>query len=301
MYIVVGGRSFLGSYLVKNILTNSSESVIATYHSQDENLPIDDRLKWVHLDVTSVASIQSFSTLLESVKAEVKEPFKCVYVVGYIKPDDCLKNPCQAVDTNILSLTNFIARTNKIIDSLIFTSSDFVFGESVNQYKYTERDKPNPINFYGNIKHCCEAIVNLAGYTTVRLPFMFGKSLNPNRPHFIEHVERVVTTGEVFEVLSDYFESSLDYDSVAKLILSLYEKFGIAIPSPVIHICGDETISKYEIAVRYAKERGLPADNLKPIKLEQASFFVAKRATILMDNHLLKSLLGIKEIKLSLK
>lgn len=294
MYVIVGGAGFLGSYLIKQISVNSDEKIIATYHT-DENLINTDVVTWVHLDVGNENSVNEFIKVIADNKKD-GELVKCIYVVGYIRPDNCIKNPEIAVDINIRSLVKFLYGSKSVIDALIFTSTDFVVGESMNDYKYKETDIPSPVNLFGMIKYTCETIVLSYGYNVVRLPFMFGKSLISNKFNFVEHIEQSSRKQEYFDVLSDYYETSLDYNTVAECIYRLFEKFKNKIPEKVIHIASDKKISKYEIAVNYLKKHNLDQQYIKPLPLKDASFFVAKRCTILMDNTVLKKLLCLNEI-----
>ena len=299
MYVIVGARGFLGGYLIRNICQSSSEFVIGTYHSDELHLPLTDKVIWKQLDVTDIVSVRNFARLLYKFKEDTNEQIKCIYVAGYIKPDDCLNYPERAIDVNVRSLLDFVSECRAYIDSLIFTSTDFVFNESINGYKYKEQDSPSPINLYGHIKLSCEKIIKLTGYNVVRLPFMFGKSLNLSRPHFIEHIEEICKTKTSFKMLADYYENSLDYNSVSKLILALYDRFDINLPADTIHICSDQPVSKFEIAKRYAEARGLDCSTITPLKLSEANFFKARRATILMDNALIKKLLKVEKIDFS--
>lgn len=295
MYIVIGGRGFLGSYLIKNISERSKEVVVATYHLPYGSLPNSKRVEWVELDITNRSSIDRFSRFVDQRKKETNESIKCIYVIGYIKPDNCIKNPGVAVDINIRALVEFLDSCSGLFDNLVFTSTDFVFNENKEGYRYKESDLPHPINFYGELKYACERIVLFAGFSVVRLPFMFGKSLIEERPHFIEHIEHISHSKTNFKMLSDYYENSLDYNTVANLIIALCEK-GKIFPRQIIHICGDQAISKYEIALSYSKQRGLDCSYILPMKLADANFFIEKRATILMSNEYLKDLLGLSRI-----
>jgi dTDP-4-dehydrorhamnose reductase len=295
MYLVIGAGGYLGSYLLKNILERTEDRVIGTYHSSSQNLPFADKVLWVQLDVTDPSSVDHLIDVLKARKKD-GETVKCVYTAGYIKPDDCLRNPDLAVRTNVLALLDFLSKAKELLDGLLFTSSDFVFNISEDETKYSEVNQPDPINYYGTIKLVCEKIIRTYGFSSVRLPFMFGKSLNPSRPHFIEHVERVGKGLESFEVLCDYYENSLDYNTVAKLIVRLFEEHGPKFGFTSINVCADKKVSKYEIAVQYATKAGLDPSGLKPISLSSADFFLAKRGTILMDNTFIKSLLGLKDI-----
>lgn len=297
MYVVIGGRGYLGSYLIKNIQQSCSEKIIATYHSEENLAHLSgDNIIWQKLDIANVESVNNFAKLIAKHKTP-NTAVKCVYVAGYIRPDNCIKNPEIALNVNIGGLVNFLQATKNIIDGLIFTSTDFVAGESVLDHKFKEAETPHPVNFFGSIKRACEQIVLLENYNVVRLPFMFGRSLIAEKPHFIEHIERTIQNKEYFDVLADYYENSLDYDTVAKCIYGLFAKYGPKIPAPIIHIASDRKISKYEIAVEYAKKRGLDPQYLRPLSLKEADFFLAKRCTILLDNTLLKELLNLENIE----
>ena len=299
MYVIVGGSSFLGSYVIKNICDNSCEQIIASYYSALHPEFINSNLIWQNLDINDESSIRRFVNIISENRRD-HDVIKCVYLIGYIRPDDCLKNPAIAVDVNIRGLANFLHFSKGNIDSLLFTSTDFVVGESLNNYRYKETDSPSPINLFGVIKRACESIVLSHGYNAVRLPFMFGESLIPGRTHFIEHIRSSLQNNEPFEVLADYYENSLDYNTTASCTYGLLAKYGSHIPYPIIHICADKPISKYGIALQYAQRNHLSHDSLRPLALRDAQFFLARRCTVLMDNSLLKDLLNKKEIKIHL-
>ena len=299
MYVIVGGSSFLGSYVIKNICDSSCEQIVASYHSALRPEFKNTNLIWQNLDINDTSSIRKFVDII-SENRRAHDVIKCVYLIGYIRPDDCLKNPALAVDVNIRGLANFLHFSRENIDSLIFTSTDFVVGESLNNYRYKETDSPSPINLFGVIKRACESIILSHGYNIVRLPFMFGESLIPGRTHFIEHIRSSIQNNEPFEVLADYYENSLDYNTTASCIYGLLAKYGSHIPHPIIHICADKPISKYEIALQYAQKNHLSHESLRPLALRDAQFFLARRCTVLMDNSLLKNLLNKKEIKIHL-
>lgn len=294
MYLIIGGGGFLGGYLIKNILNITNEKVLASYHSLKED-QISERVEWFHLNLTDQRSLKNLASRLKFYKGN-GEKITCIYTAGYIKPDDCLKNPEIAIRNNVLAILDFLNENRKFIDFLVYTSTDFVFDTNENGEPHKETDEPNPINFYGAIKLACEKIVNSYGYNVVRLPFMFGRSLNPHKSHFIEHVERVIKDRDSFEVLCDYYENSLDYNTVAKIIIELLTKFKGQLPVPVVHVCNDDPVTKYEIALAFAKKYNLEASCIKPIKLSECNFFLAKRGTIKMDNSLVKELLGITQI-----
>ena len=64
MYIVVGANGFLGSYVIKSLVSSTDEKIIATYHNKPESL-YSPRVDWVKLDVTDKESILNLKRLVK--------------------------------------------------------------------------------------------------------------------------------------------------------------------------------------------------------------------------------------------
>lgn len=289
MFVIIGGAGFLGNYLIKKLLKNTNDSIIASFNS---TLPCikDERVKWVQLDLQNQDCIYNF---FENIKY-VKE-FTCVFLAGYIKPDLVYSNPDLAWKINIDGFVKFLSLAKNKSKELFFASTDMVMGESVNDYRFKESDHPNPINLYGKYKATCENLVNLLGYTVIRFPLMVGKSINTNKIGFFDHIEKTVNEKKIFDVLSDYFECSLDYNTVADILSKLIVRNDIN-DYKIINICSDEKISKFQIAIKYCESHKLDSKYIRPISLKKCNFFKAKRGTILLDNSLIKEILSIKRI-----
>lgn len=105
MYLIIGGGGFLGGYLIKNILNITNEKVLASYHSLKED-QISERVEWFHLNLTDQRSLKNLASRLKFYKGN-GEKITCIYTAGYIKPDDCLKNPEIAIRNNVLAILDF--------------------------------------------------------------------------------------------------------------------------------------------------------------------------------------------------
>jgi UDP-glucose 4-epimerase len=288
-YLIVGGAGFLGSHIVKTLLEKTDGEIIATCHNTAPTID-DPRVKWMRLDISDEESVRGFAKSLPSGLA-------CVYAAGYIKPDDVDRNPLEAWRTNVFGFAYFIERARPKLESLVFTSTDMAAGESVGGHAIAEDEPCVPVNLYGRMKRACEEIVITAGFNAVRLPLMFGRSLNPARPHFIEHIEATIAEKKPFDILADYRESCLDYATAADIIVDIMTKFPDGAPDKLLNIGADTPLSKYDIAKRYAAARGLDASFLRPMKLAEASFFTAKRCEIILDSTRLKKLLGLEKLE----
>ena len=290
MYTVVGANGFLGSYIIKNILEMTDEHILAVCLPPVEE--DTDRVKWVPGDISDPAFVEFLNKTYLSKSAHNK----IVYLAAYHHPDLVEKNQRLAWDINITSLSRFINSVDHL-DRFFYPSSDSVYGESVNGYRFKEDDPLKPVNRYGHHKCAAESIVTEYGYNIVRYPFLIAPSRAPGRKHFYDTIVSTLLAGKPIEMFKDSLRSALDFDSAARLMIQLMESG----PVPQkLNVCGDEDLSKYDIGLRIADKLRVSRDVVVPISIENAEgIFEAKRASsTLMDNGLLKKTLDLKEVRL---
>ena len=101
MYLIVGAKGFLGSYLIKNILSMTKDDVVAAdvnYVETEQN----PRLSWQNCDITKEKDVEKLREYLKE-----KNDIKVIYLPVYFNVN---KNPevdKQAWNVNILSLIRF--------------------------------------------------------------------------------------------------------------------------------------------------------------------------------------------------
>ena len=210
------------------------------------------------------------------------------------------ENPKLAWNINITALASFLNMTDGI-ERLFYVSSDSVYGESKDRYQFKEDDKLFPVNRYGIHKCCAEQLVTAYGYNVIRFPFLVGHSLIPERKHFYDTIVDSISHGKTVDMFYDSYRSTLDFDTATKLLLEVIKKPTAEVPQ-ILNICGDEALSKYEIGVQMARILEVPLDLIRPISIysDNNIFRVKRAASTLMDNSLLKRILGIDKIKISL-
>lgn len=227
-------------------------------------------------------------------------PLKIIYLAAYHHPDAVEKNFKLSWDTNITSFSRFL---DVFGDAwcLYYVSTDSVYGKSTNGRRFRESDPPRPVNEYGVQKCVAEHLAVACGYHAVRYPFLIGPAIVPGRKHFYDEIVEAISAGKSVDMFVDSYRCTLDFDTAAKLLISIIEGKGVTAPH-VINICGDEALSKFEVGLRIAKKTGVDEKLIHPISFREAGgIFEAKRAdTTLMDNSLLKELIGIDSVKLSL-
>lgn len=225
---------------------------------------------------------------------------KIIYLAAYHHPDLVEKNPKIAWDTNVTALSRFLNMADDA-DRFFYPSTDSVYGESVDGYRFKESDRLAPVNRYGVHKSCAERLVTAYGYNVVRFPFLIGPSLVPGKKHFYDVIVETITGGHTIDMFRDSYRSALDFDTAARLLVEIMEKPAAEVPQ-IVNICGDEALSKYEIGLKLADLTGVSRDLIRPVYIQNdTEIFAVKRASsTLMDNALLKRVLGLDTVKINL-
>lgn len=294
MYLVVGANGFLGSYMLKNIIKKTQDDIIAVARNI-EMVTNNPRIKWISCDISDKIQVDMLRE-----KVEAFSDIKVICLAAYHNPDLVEKNPEFAWNINVTSLSYFINTLNNV-KCLFYPSTDSVYGNSIDGYRFKENDTLNPVNEYGKQKCAAESIVMWHGYNVVRYPFLIATSLSPVKRHFYDAIVEHLQGGQKMEMFTDSFRSSMSFDTGASLLIELMENYSEDIPK-VLNICGDDDLSKYDIGLMIAEKLGVDSKLVVPISTASSDgIFVAKRAqSTLMDNSKVKEVLGIKEIKLVL-
>lgn len=291
MFVVIGAGGFLGSQIIKSILENTDEKVIAA--ARNENF-----FGFGNERVFSCIGDMSDRCYLDRLIGEINNAGNTdiIYTVACHNIDFVAENPDVAEKMNT-QIPGYFTKGIKSFNKLFFTSSDTVYGDS-NSCLFSENDELNPVSIYGRQKAEGEKIFNSVGGTALRLPLMFSESVSPAKKHFCDVVSESLENGKAIQLSKGFLRSALDYKTVAELILKLCEY--PEIPA-ILNIAGDESLSKYDLGLMLAQK--LSADkNL----VEAAEFWGefksgAERADCtLMDNSLLKKILGIDSIRIKL-
>lgn len=292
MFIVIGANGFLGSYVTDALVRNTDGRIIATYHGNKESLH-SDRVEWTKLDVTNQNDIDNLVRLTgDTTKCNIFY-FSACHNLDLVKRD-----PDFARKINVTSLENFL-KAFKNAENLYFSSTDCVYGENTTEYPlFSEKDPTLPVSEYGRQKLEAEKLVRSYGFNVVRLPFMIGPSLLENKKHFYDNIVEKTLQGQDFTLADGLWRSALDYRSVAEILVKLVSM--IDVPQ-TLNLCGDESLSKYDVGVLIAKKNNLPLKHI--VKTPEAEimklFYETRTSSTAMDNSLLKSILGVNEIKIS--
>ena len=287
MYCIIGANGYLGSYFKKMILEETNEDLICVCRS----LPMETnaRVRWISCDISKREEVDE---LVEELRRH--SDLKIIYLAAYHNPDLVEKDPQLAWDINVTSLSYFLNKTD-FAKEICYASTDSVYGESKDFYHFKESDPLNPVNIYGHNKCAAEALFVHKGRKVVRFPFLISPSL-AGKPHFYDRIVESLRNNEPFEMYEDSYRSSLSFENAALLTVQLIEKED---RTPIINVCGDKDLSKYDVGLLVAEREGLDPKLIIPVKMGEITIegFVSKRATsTLMDNGLIKEILNLDYI-----
>ena len=288
-YLVVGA-GFLGAYLLRYLRENACGRLVAAVRDPGAS-PSLPGVEYVRCDVTNGADV---AALAQTCAGETLTVF---YFAACHNVDWLYEHEEEARKVNIDALTRFLD-TVPDIRAFFFASTDCVYGENPpGILKFKETDPCRPVNAYGRQKLEAERTVLERGFTAVRFAYMLGPSLL-SRPHFYDTVYAKLRAGEPVEMIDGMVRSALSYRTAASLLARMAQAESAKLPG-IFNLCSDGEYTKYELGLRIAAAANAPASLVIPISEEEAAgFFKDKRASrSVMDNHKLKSLLGIQRIE----
>lgn len=287
MFLVVGG-GFLGSYVIDELHRRSGEKIVYTCKTS-LNAPLFPYAVGVHCDVSSEEDLSSLKNVCGD------ESLTVIYLAACHNVDFLYEHPEEGKRVNIDALARFLALFGSQIGRLLFASTDCVYGEQTSSKPFCESDPLEPVCEYGRQKIQAEKLVNAAGGTAARFPFMLGPSLGEKK-HFYDNIISNLKSGESVEMIDGMYRSVLSYADAARLTVSLALYDG-ALP-PAVNVCGDRGYGKYDVGRVLAENTGVSSELVIPLTPEQGrKFFKDARANkTLMDNSLLKSILGLSQI-----
>lgn len=225
--LITGANGYIGRYLENSL--NADYNILTT--------DIQDIAKkdYFICDLTNKADVD---TLLEEVVPDV-----IVHCAGTKDLFGCEKDREKAYKINVDTTKNIgdVIRDKRI--KFIFLSSDYIFSGDKGMYK--EDDKPNPGTVYGRTKLACEEYIKtLANYTICRTASVYGMGSK-----FFGFILDSLKDNKPLDMYDDAYFSPTYIGNLSNMIECVIKKEIIGI----LHTAGPEKVSRYEFALRIAK------------------------------------------------
>jgi nucleoside-diphosphate-sugar epimerase len=177
----------------------------------------------------------------------------------------------------------FISRLLDRGSSVIFFSSDAVYGEQPDSFEETQACRP--LGVYAKLKHEVEQrFLGTPGFTTVRLSFVFSRD-----DSFTMYLSRTAAVNAEALLYSPFRRAVIHRDDVVLGAVSLARAVG-EIPGNVVNFGGPAVIDRPEFAsvLRAAAFPGLRWTTATP----PPDFFANRARSICMASPILADLLG---------
>jgi len=209
-----------------------------------------NKYDWVNLDLRTGVDITNLSTV-EAVVDHMKGDV-LLHLAAFTNVDEAWnqrenkRGLCYRV--NVEGTRNIARVCKETGKHLIHVSTEFVFSGNKND-PYTEKDIPDPIDWYGKTKYWAEQEVENSGcsYTIIRPSFPF-------RAHFSEKKDNVrrilegLQKKSLFSMFTDAVITPTFIDDLGRVI----EVMAQIKPDGIFHTVGSSFLSPFELAQKIA-------------------------------------------------
>lgn len=251
--LIVGSNGRLGQSLTQK-LKNKVKTELLCCSIERESL-FDD-VEYRQMDMTKKDQVKK--VVLDFV------PDFIINAAAYTNVDKCETERELAWKINVAGVEYF-AQYARLVDAHItHISSDYVFDGEAGPY--SEKDKPNPVSYYGRTKFASENALKISGakYTIVRTNVLYGPSEFGN-PDFVKWVIDSVNEGKEIKIVTDQINNPTFIPDLADGIIQIidYNKDGI------FNIGGAELMSRYDFTQKIADYFKLDKSLIKQIKTKE--------------------------------
>jgi dTDP-4-dehydrorhamnose reductase len=251
--LLCGSNGLLGQRLSLLLSSNTAYEVLNT--SRTRSFVFDDHLfDYTQLDITQKGDVKSLVSSFQ--------PSVIINAAAAANVDWCETHREEAWNINVVGVENLVEAARRVGARLIHVSTDYVFdGKSG---PYDETSQPNPVNYYGKAKLAAENVIRTGGipHAIVRTILLYGTGIN-TKNNFALWVVNSLRAGKRISCAEDQVSNPTHVSDIAQALMKIFETDR----SGLYHVCGRESISRYDFALRAANAFGLDATLIDRSKL----------------------------------
>lgn len=281
--MITGGTGLLGKALTCS-LANGVE-ILATYVGEYE-IQDNDQVKYRKLDIRDRSG---YDKLFLDFK-----PDAVIHTAGIGSPDYAETNREVVTDINLNGTMNILELCEMFGSRLVFISSNGIYdGDNA---PYSEEDKAEPVNYYGEVKLKGEEIVKRARipFAIVRPILMYGWPFSFERANIVTLAISKLTNGEKIHVYEDVYANPLLNVSCASAIWKVISEN----ISGVFNIAGADRVSIYQLLVRTAEVFDMDKDLISPVRQGFFNELARRPSDTTFKTDKMEKVLGIKPLPL---
>lgn len=249
--LITGGTGLLGKSILKFAPPKWNTTITYLKNKPQNNL------KSVMLNLSDLENIKR---IIQKAKPEL-----IIHTAAAKDIEWCEANKKEALQINALSTEIIAKESAKIGAKVVYISTDFVFDG--NKGDYSEKDEPNPINFYGQTKLIGEeAVLKHPKNIVIRTNF-YGIDPIPEKPSFASFILNSLKSGKEITTATDQYCNQIFADQLSECILNVCEKE----QRGIFNIACTDTASRHEFALFVCDVFDLDKNLVKKAKLKDLS------------------------------
>jgi dTDP-4-dehydrorhamnose reductase len=262
--LIIGISGLLGNKIY-NLVKNEYQ-VFGTYNTHKPSME-----NVYQLDVTKRADVFK---LIGNIKPDFVIDTHALHNVDY-----CELHPEEAWLVNVEGTKNVAEACKTFGCKYVFISTDYVF-DGKKATPYTEKDKPNPLNYYAKTKLIAEEAIKIltSDYIIARTAVLFGVGGLGKEPFALWLIKKLKNGEEVKAVIDQYNNPTL-VDSLAEMLLTLCEKDKVGL----FHITGKTNLNRYEFSLKIAEKFGLNKELIRPITTPELNQVAPRPRKVALD------------------
>lgn len=262
--LIIGISGLLGNKIYN--LAKNDYQVFGTYNTHKPSME-----NVYQLDVTKRADVFK---LIGNIKPDFVIDTHALHNVDY-----CELHPEEAWLVNVEGTKNVAEACKTFGCKYVFISTDYVF-DGKKATPYTEKDKPNPLNYYAKTKLIAEEAIKIltSDYIIARTAVLFGVGGLGKEPFALWLIKKLKNGEEVKAVIDQYNNPTL-VDNLAEMLLTLCEKDKVGL----FHITGKTNLNRYEFSIKIAETFGLNKELIKPITTPELNQVAPRPRKVALD------------------
>jgi dTDP-4-dehydrorhamnose reductase len=213
-------------------------------------------------------------------------PELIVNAAGLSSVDDCERAPQTAMAVNAVLAERVAAAAQRLGIAFAHISTDHVF--SGEREMYAEGDRPAPVNAYARSKLEGERCVSAACPTALIVRSNFFGWGHAGRQSISDWILAALRARRPLTMFTDVFVTPI---LATRLAVAVHELLAAGAKG-IVHVSGDERVSKHAFAVRLAAAFGLPADSIREGRFAEAGLAAPRPHDMSLSNQLARGILG---------
>jgi dTDP-4-dehydrorhamnose reductase len=274
--LMTGGTGLLGKAL--SYSCDNQTEITATYIG-NYNMEDSEKVKYLQLDVRDK---DGYTDLFKNFKPDIT-----IHAAGIGSPDFAENNRELVRDINL-------DMCNKYDSKFVFISSNGIFDG--NNAPYSEEDKAEPVNYYGEVKLEGEEITKKTRipFVIVRPILMYGWQYPFERANIVTQSLSKLQNQEMVHAYNDVYAQPLLNYSCAKAIWKIIRENKVG----VYNIAGAERVNIYQLITKVAEVFNLDKRLIIPVQQGYFNELAKRPPDTSFNTDKMEKELGLKPLSL---